>query len=522
MPEYAVCAVDDLENGEMRQVEAGETDVLVIRKKNTYSAVYAYCTHYDAPLVDGVLSDDRIVCPWHHACFHASTGQQLAPPGIDSLPRYEVRIEEGDVIVNVPEEAPARHTPAMASRDESEDRTIAVVGAGAAGAYAVEALRAAGFQGRVVLIGREEDVPYDRPNCSKGYLSGEAPEEWMPLRSASFYEKRDIELWLGREVNSIAADEKRISFADGSTLEYDAAILCTGGSARKLDVTGADLDGVHTLRSLSDSTVLRERVDEDTKIVIVGASFIGMEAAWSFREMGASVSVVAPEEVPFAQVFGEQVGEALQRLHEEHGVSFHLGATVDGIAGNGSVDHVTLSTGDTLDADLVVVGIGVTPATDILDGVTLEDDGSVRVDESFSAGNGLFVAGDIATFPYWRTGEPVRIEHWREACHQGRIAGRNAAGQTTTYRDVPFFWTAHFGTNVRYVGHASSWDSIVIDGDPSDLDFIAYYVADGTVHAACGAGRDKEMAAIQELMRRDRMPTVAELDGGDIDLLGRL
>lgn len=506
----------------MRQVEAGDTDVLVLRMKNTYSAVYAYCTHYDAPLVDGVLSDDRIVCPWHHACFHASTGQQLSPPGLDALPRYEVRFEDGQVIVNVPEEAPARRTPTMASRDETEDRTIAVVGAGAAGAYAVEALREAGFRGRIVLIGREEDVPYDRPNCSKGYLSGEAPAEWMPLRTASFYENRDIELWLGREVQSIDAAAKRIVFDDESTLDYEAAILCTGGVARHLHVPGAELDGVHTLRSLSDSNVLRDHVDEHTQVVIVGASFIGMEAAWSFRERGAEVSVVAPEDVPFARVFGERVGAALQSLHEQHGVTFHLGATVESFAGHGHVDQVTLSTGETLDADIVLVGIGVRPATDILDGVALEDDGSVRVDATFSAGNGLFAAGDIATFPYWKTGAPVRIEHWREACQQGRIAGKTAAGQPTEYQDVPFFWTAHFGTNIRYVGHASSWDSVLIDGDPTDLTFIAYYIANGVVHAACGAGRDQEMAAIQELLRRNRMPTPAELDGGDVDLLSRL
>jgi NADPH-dependent 2,4-dienoyl-CoA reductase/sulfur reductase-like enzyme/nitrite reductase/ring-hydroxylating ferredoxin subunit len=522
MPRYTVCAVDDIENGEMKQVEAGDTDVLLIRSHNTFSAVYAYCTHYDAPLEAGVLSDDRVVCPWHHACFHTSTGEQLSPPGMDALPRYPVSIVDGEVVVEVPEDAPARSTPAMVSRDPDDSRTIAIIGAGAAGAYAAEAVRQAGFSGRVVLIGREEDVPYDRPNCSKGFLSGEAPAEWMPLRSAGFYDHHDIDLWLGRDVKTVDASARRIVFSDGQTLDYTAAILSTGGRPRRLDVPGADLDGVHSLRSLADSEHLRDTIEEGSRVVVVGASFIGMEAAWSFREQGAEVTVVAPEAVPFAHVFGEQVGRAIQGLHEDHGVSFRLGTTVDAFHGNDHVEQVTLASGDTLAADLVLVGIGVEPATDLLDGVEVRDDGSVEVDATFRASDGLFAAGDIATFPYWRTGERVRIEHWREACHQGRIAGRNAAGQSAEYRDVPFFWTAHFGTNIRYVGHASDWERVLIDGDPEAFDFIAYYIQNGVVQAACGAGRDREMAAIQELLRRDLMPPPSALERGTVDLAALL
>lgn len=522
MPEFAVCAVDALENGAMKQVEAGDTDVLLIRSHNTYSAVHAYCTHYGAPLEGGVLSEGRLVCPWHHACFHASTGKQLAPPGMDDLPRYPVRIEDGEVLVEVPEDAEGGSTPAMAARDPDDDSTVAIIGAGAAGAYAAEAVREAGFSGRVVLIGREGDVPYDRPNCSKGYLSGEAPMEWMPLRDASFYDEHDIDLWLEHEVTSVHAADRRITFADGNTLEYDAAVLCTGGVPRQLDVPGTDLQGVHTLRSLADSTHLREAIDEDTRVVIVGASFIGMEAAWSLHEQGADVTVVAPEEVPFDATLGIEVGGAIQAMHQKHGVTFHLGTTVEAIHGDAAVDTVSLADGTTLEAELVLVGIGVRPATDILDGIDLEDDGSIAVDATFHAGHGLYGAGDLASFPYGAAGGRVRIEHWREACHQGRIAGRNAAGLSATYESVPFFWTAHFGTNFRYVGHATDWERVLVDGDPKDGDFIAYYIRRGKVQAACGAGRDREMAAIQELLRRGRMPTPGELEDSDLDLVAQL
>ncbi len=279
MLEAAVCSVDALKDGEMRSVSVGDTDVLLARVEGRYHAVYGHCTHYGAPLADGALSGDLVVCPWHHACFRLSSGDQVEPPGLDSLPRFDVREEEGQVVVRVPEDAAPMRTPEMAGRDPDDDRTFVVLGAGSAGAYAVEALRAAGFGGRLVMITKESHPPYDRPNCSKAYLAGEAEEAWMILRTPDFYEARDIELMTERTATEVDAASKTIAFADGATMPYDALLLCTGCRPLALDVPGANLDRIHTLRSYEDSRTLREKAREAERVVVVGASFIGMEAA---------------------------------------------------------------------------------------------------------------------------------------------------------------------------------------------------------------------------------------------------
>lgn len=522
MPEAAVCPIDALKDGDMRQVTVGDTDVLLARVDGRYHAVYGHCTHYGAPLADGALSGDLVVCPWHHACFRLPTGDHVEPPGLDALPRFEAWEEDGHVVVRVPEEVSPMRTPEMARRDPADDRTFVVLGAGSAGAYAVEAARMAGFEGRLVMITKEPHPPYDRPNCSKAYLAGEAEEAWMFLRTPDFYEERDIELVTERSVAEVDAAEKTLTFADGTTVEYDALLLCTGGRPRTLPLPGADLEGIHTLRSYDDSRMLRDAAREAERAVVVGASFIGMEVAQSFRTLGTSVTVVAPEEIPFEHVLGDRIGRAIQALHENHDVAFQLGRTVDRFEGDGAVRRVVLDDGTTLDADLVVVGVGVRPATDFVQGVERVGDGAIVVDEYLQAGDGLYAAGDIALFPDWRTGAPVRIEHWRLAAQHGRLAGRNMAGDRRTYRDVPFFWTRHFGTSFQYMGHAATWDEVIYDGDPADLSFIAYFVEDDAVRAVAGAGRGREMAAIQHLMRQRRMPAPDALRTGSVDLVEHL
>lgn len=523
MKEHIVAHVDDLQDGEMKQVTAGKTDLLLARINGTYHALYAYCTHYGAPLADGALSNDRVVCPWHHACFHLSTGTQLEPPGRDALPHYDVRIDGNDVVVQVPENGPERCLPrATRHRADADDRTFMVLGGGAAGAYAVEAIRDAGFAGRLYLVTQEPYRPYDRPNCSKSYLQGEAEEDWMILRSAEFYEERDVELMTNREVASVDAFLRTITFVDGTTMTCDGLIMCTGGIPRRLDVPGADLDGVHTLRSYDDSKMLLRLGRKADRVVVIGASFIAMEAACSMRKLDCEVAVVAPEAVPFEQTLGREVGTMIRHRHEENGVRFYLEQNVKAFEGEGAVKTVVLEDDTRLDADLVVVGIGIDPATTIVKGTTRADDGGVIVDDHLHAGNNVYAAGDIACFPYWRTGQPTRIEHWRLACQHGRLAGYNLAGRDLPYRSIPYFWTVHFDVILRYVGHAPSWDEVLFDGDPSDGAFIAYYVKDDAVHAAAGVGRDRDMAALEELMRREHLPSPDELRRGDVDLTARL
>ena len=517
--EEAVAHVDDLSDGEMKQVTVGDSDVLLVRIDGEYHALHAHCTHYGAPLVDGVLSGDRLVCPWHHACFHVGDGDHMQPPGLDSLDEYGVRVEDDQVIVTLPEKTSGTRQPLLSRRDTADNRTCVVLGAGPAGMHAVEAIRGEGFTGRLVMVTREPYRPYDRPSLSKSYLSGEieaaADLQW---RDQEFYDDHNIEL-IHEAVETVDAPTRKLTFAGGGTLSCDRLLLATGSTPIPLKVPGASLDGVMMLRTIDDSIALREAARQAEKIVIVGASFIGMEAAFSLQSVSdASVTVVAPEEIPFEGTLGEDVGRLIQSEHESNGVQFELGRTVESMQGDGRVNSVRLDSGDHLSADLVLVGIGVRPNTSLIQGVDRRTDGSLRVDEHLQVLEGVYAAGDIATFPYWRTGEAIRIEHWRLAGQLGKTAGQHMAGQDVSYREIPYFWTAHFDLQVRYVGYAGEWDQVVIDGSTADREFIAYYLRDGDVHAACGVGRDTDMAAVHELMRQERLPDAEALARGEVEL----
>ncbi len=529
--EEVVAQRDDLKNGEMKQVVVGENDVLLVRHNDEFFALHPYCSHYGAPLVDGALSDGRIVCPWHHACYDATSGNQIEPPGLDSLELYGVALDGDDVVVRVPEDAEGHRILPLSKRRDSDTRTYIVLGGGAAGEYAAEALRQNGCEGRIVMITREKETPYDRPNCSKEYLMGEAPDEWMFLRSDDFYDDADIERMHETIVTEVDAAAKTIAFENGRTMSFDAAVLCTGGLPDTLDVPGVHLDGIYTLRSLSDSNTVMQAGESSINAVVVGASFIGMEVAYSLKELGVEeVTIVAPEKVPFARAFGERVGKMVMDIHEENEIRFRLGHTVREFRGEELVERVVLDDGSEIEADMVVIGIGVRPATEIIVGVEKAEDGSIIVDETLKAADDVYAAGDIARFPYWITGQPIRVEHWRLACQHGRIAGtniaaterKNGSNRPEPYRSVPFFWTVHFGTSIRYVGHATEWDEIIYHGSPEEREFIAFYVKGDQVLAACGTNRDTEMAAIEELMRRRRMPSMVDLKRKDVDYVARL
>ena len=508
MPIYPVARVDELADGQMKQVQAGETELLLVRLDGQFYALGARCTHYGAPLATGALHGERIICPWHHACFHARTGEHLEPPGMDHLPRFPVRVEDDQVLVELPDTVEGRRAPTLARRDPQEARTCVVVGSGCAGAYAVEAARAQGFRGRVLWVAGGEFPPIDRPNLSKEYLAGEAPEEWMPLRDPSFYEAADIEVVQGRPAAALDAAAKTITLADGEVLRYDVAVVAPGARPRRLEVPGAELAGIFTLRTIEDSRAIRAAAREARRAVVVGASFIGMEVAQSLRHLGLEVTVVAPESVPFERTLGVEVGRVLQTLHEENGVAFRLGHTVQAFEGTDRVQQVVLNGGSRLAAELVVVGVGVQPATDFVQGVQKAPDGSIIVDAFLQAAEGLFVAGDAARFPDWRTGAPIRIEHWRLAAQHGRLAGANAAGARRAYRGVPFFWTRQFGVSLQYLGYVDAWDEVVLDGDPSARKFLAFYLRNDQVWAVAGMGRGYEMAHLHGLLLEEGLPVL--------------
>lgn len=509
----------DLRDGEMKQVGANGTELLLVRVNEKLHAVGAHCPHYGAPLVDGVLSGERIVCPWHHACFNATTGDLEEPPALDALPCYEVKIESDQVIVRVPAEMSDRRTPTMVKRGASDDRLFVIVGGGAAGYAAAQTLREDGFTGRVVLITREDRLPYDRPNLSKEYLQGKAQPEWLPLRSDEFFAEHDIEVIRGRAIESIDAASKVISFADSKKIVCDALLVATGAEPRRLPFASPKHENVFYLRSYADADALISAAGKEKRAIVIGSSFIGMEAASSLTERGCEVTVVSPEEVPFKKILGSEIGNLFQSVHTENRVRFKLGSGVAGFIGDQNVTAVLLENGEQLDADFVVVGVGVTPATGMVKGVSLHTDGGVIVDEYLRAADGVYVAGDVACFPNSLTGERGRIEHWRTAQQQGRIAAHNMVGRQVRYDSVPFFWTRQFDVGLLYVGHASHWMDIIFQGDVSARNFLAFYVNDDRVVAVAGMDRDREMAACEELMRLDRMPSPSQLKNDHIDVV---
>jgi len=508
---------DDFEDNGMKAVEVEGRDgkVLVCRIDGEFFAVSPSCTHYGAPLEKGIMSGDRIVCPWHHACFSAKNGGLLEPPSFDALVSYDIETDGDDVVLSVPDELETRREPEMSNADpDSDGRTFIIAGAGAAGFAAAQALREYGYEGGIQLVTREDRLPYDRPNVSKEYMMGEAKDEWMPLRPPEFYEKYGIETIMENEIVDLDPEDNTFTLGNGCKLEYDKALIATGVSPRKLDVPGSDLGNIFTLRSMGDGDRIIESAGDVSNAVVVGSSFIGMETAHSLREIGLDVTVIGMESVPFENVFGAEVGEMFRREHERNGVKFKLERKVSEFKGDTKVTSVVLDDGTEVETGLVIIGIGVVPSTGLVHGLDLAKDGSIETDEYLRAARDLYAAGDIASYIDARTGNHVRIEHWRVAEQQGRVAAQNMLDMNTPFAGVPFFWTAQAGLNFRYVGHAESWDEIVVRGDISEKDFIAFYIKGGDVLAASGNGRDKDIAAVEELMRLGRMPDSESIKSG--------
>ena len=511
----AATRLSEIANGEMKEVKVGETAVLLARVDDKCYAVGAHCTHYGAPLAEGALVGDRIICPWHHACFNARNGNLEEPPALDSLMNYDVRTEGDEIFVDVTDPTVDRRTPEMAEPNpEKDSRVFVIIGGGAAGYMAAQTLREDGFKGRIRMITRESQTPYDRPNLSKDYLHGHAEPEWIPLRGDDFYEQHGIEMLFEKIVVNVDVERKIVEFSDGEDCSYDNLLVATGGVPRRLELPGADLRNIFALRSFDSADEIISSASGAKRAVVIGAGFIGMEAASSLRQLGLDVTVIAPDKVPFEKILGGEIGKVFQREHEKNGVRFMLGESVTGFDGEEVINRVLLSSGQSVDADLVIVGIGVKPETDILGGLTLHKDGGVIADEFLKIADSVYAAGDIAHVPDARAGEHVRIEHWRTAQQQGRIAAHNMAGKPTRYDSVPFFWTTQFDITLNYVGHARSWDEIVVKGDTAAHDFLAYYVKDGKVIAAAGMNHDRDLALIEELMRLNQMPTLAVLNAG--------
>lgn len=518
----SIAKKEELGEGEMMEVEVEGEELLLCNIGGEFYAIRPKCTHFGGPLSEGTLRKGRIRCPWHQACFDAVSGELEEPPAIDSLPGFDVSVEDGEILVEIPDNVSDSRLPEIASHEPSEDeRTFVIIGAGASGHSAAESLRHFGFKGRLVMITKEDFTPYDRTQLTKIHLA-ENKRDAPLLREREFYDRHDIQIITGRKVTSLLHSDRKIKLENGDSLTYDKALLATGGKPRELKVPGSELKAVLTLRSIEDANRINSLASKSDEIVIVGASFVGMEAAGSLTERGLSVTVTAPETLPYENTLGEKIGQMYKHVHEENGVEFRLKNKVKRFEGGGSVDKVVLEDGTELEADLVLMGVGIEPVTDYLSDVGTGEGGSVRVDENLKVQEDLYAAGDIVRFPDPRDGQPVRIEHWRLAQQHGRVAGLNMAGEDVVFSSIPFFWTRQYGFSLQYVGHCEDWDDVIHWGDVPSRDFIAFFVEEGEVRAAAGCGNGRDMAAIAELMEAGDMPSVEEIEEESVDLLEEL
>ncbi|HZS93377.1 MAG TPA: FAD-dependent oxidoreductase [Chloroflexota bacterium] len=486
-------------DGAMLLGHAQGEPVLLARRGDELFAIGAICTHYGAPLEQGLLVGDTVRCPWHHACFSLHTGEALRAPALDPVSRWRVEkvrdlarqytpveTQVGAVYVREKLERVAPHAhPAASGMPES----VIIVGGGAAGNAAAETLRREGYSGHITMLSADQSVPCDRPNLSKGYLAGTASDESNLLRPAKFYEDQEIDLRLGTSVAAIDTRSGQVELADGSRHGYGALLLATGADPVRLEIPGGDLPHVHYLRTLADSRALVAKALASRRAVVIGASFIGLEVAASLRARNVDVHVVAPETIPMEKILGPEVGNFIRRLHEEHGVKFHLGTTAAAI----DERSVTLKNGENLQADLVVLGIGVRPVTSLAERAGLAVDRGVTVDEYLETSvPGIFAAGDIARWPDRLTGERIRIEHFVVAERQGQTAARNMLGRQERFDAVPFFWTEQYDFGIAYIGHAEGWDEALIDGRLEARDCTINYRRAGKKLAVAVIHRDLE------------------------------
>lgn len=472
-------------DGDMLKGHVGDQAVVLVRRGDELFAVGAKCTHYGGPLAEGVVVGETIRCPWHHACFNLRSGEVVRAPARDPLPRWHVEVSDGIAYARERIERQPRPTLSSAQLPES----VVIVGGGPAGNMAAETLRDEGYAGPIMMLSADADLPADRPNLSKDYLAGQVAEEWALLRSADYYQENGIDVRLNTRVTRIDTSQRAIELADGSRLSYGALLLATGAEPVRLDVPGADLDHVHYLRTLDDSRALIAKAEKAKRAVIVGASFIGLEAASSLSARGLEIHVVGPEAIPMARVLGPELGSFIRSVHELHGVTFHLGRNAVSID-----EHaVTLDNGERIEADFVVVGIGVRPATALAEQAGLTIDRGVLVDEFLeTSAPGVFAAGDIARWPDPHSGEAIQVEHFVVAERQGQTAARNMLGRRQPFDAVPFFWTEQHDFGIAYVGHSEKWDEILFDGSIVQRDCAVTYRRHGRKQAVAVMHRDHE------------------------------
>jgi NADPH-dependent 2,4-dienoyl-CoA reductase/sulfur reductase-like enzyme/nitrite reductase/ring-hydroxylating ferredoxin subunit len=473
----------------------GDQEVVLVRVGSDIVAIDAHCSHYHGPLAEGLVEGETIRCPWHHACFDLRTGEATHAPAINSLSVWNVEREGDRIFVREKRKQPK---PRLKGPVDAPGR-IVIIGGGAAGFAAAEMLRRQEFRGGIVMLSNDTSPPVDRPNLSKDYLAGSAPEDWLPLKPDDFYADQGIELKLKTEVSAIDPRARNVVLAGGEAISYDRLLLATGAEPVRLPIPGVGQPHVHLLRSLNDCRAIIGSAGGARRAVVIGASFIGLEVAASLRARDIEVHVVGLEQRPMERVLGPEMGDFVRSLHEEHGVIFHLGDTVTKIEGK----LATLKSGSEIEADLVVVGVGVKPRLSLAEKAGLAVDRGVTVDAFLqTSAPGIYAAGDIARWPDPHSGENIRVEHWVVAQRQGQAAARNMLGQRKAFDDVPFFWSQHYDVPINYVGHAEKWDEIAVEGSIAGKDCLVRCISGGRVLAVASIYRD--IASLQAEVAMER------------------
>lgn len=466
----------------------GDAPVLLALVDGKPHAVSASCTHYGGPLAEGLRVGDEIRCPWHHACFSLRSGKAVKAPAFAPLDCWKVDVEGERVFVRGEQVAADTEAEPVATPLQN----VLIVGGGAAGFACAQRLRERGFAGRITLLSEDSAPPVDRPNLSKDYLAGSAPAEWIPLQPPAYYREHGIDLHLDCAVTALDLRERRVTTRAGERFGYDALLLATGAEAARIPLPRFDAANVFTLRSLADADALIRGIADAGTIAVIGSGFIGMEAASALRARGLALHVVTPEAVPLERILGARLAQHLLDLHRSHGVRFHLQTQAEHFDGH----SLRLANGDMLAVDALLVGIGVRPRIQLADAAGLRIENGIVVDDRLrTAAAGVYAAGDVARYPH--AGGMARVEHWVHAQRQGQCVADNMLGFDRAFDDPPFFWTHHYGTDLRYLGHGSGWNRVEMDGDPAANDCLARYYRDDVLVAAAAIGRDRELLALE-------------------------
>lgn len=516
----------DIPSGGMKSYKQDDDSIILItRDEDEFSAFDGKCPHAGADLGEGLRCGNRVICPWHHGSFDSRDGTLLEPVAMLGLTQYELTDEGDSLTVNTSAKIDKRVT-----NDKMTDTHTIIVGGGGAGFMTANQLRHTGYGGKITMISQDDKAPYNRPLLSKMFLAGKMDEKYLMLGGANWASNNNIDLRLQQTVSEVLPNARTIVITDvdGKREEQtaDFLVVATGAEPKIPPFKGAELDGVYTLRSMDDAKAIKNASD-NKHVVIVGTGFIGMEVASALMEAGkaASITVVGRNRRVMANIVSESVSNALIKLHEEKGINFVFGAGVDEINAaedgndneNSKVSGVTLSDGSMLAADLVILGTGVAPRTELLNEVNAPD--GVQVDEHLQLRDGVYALGDIAKATN-QMGR-MRIEHWRVALQHGLVTAAailNEDNVNSLAERIPFFWTAQYGKSLRYSGHAATPDKGILFGSPAKLDYIEYYFDDDgentRASAASSLGRDKELIAFSELLRRGHAPTRAQINAG--------